>query len=101
MPPAAIDGALRAEYPFEARYLDVGAGSLHYLDEGPRGSDGGALLMLHGNPTWSFYWRNLVQAFRGRYRVIAPKGPTCHLQIEETILQPVAGNHLAHDNFER
>jgi len=54
---------------------------MHYLDEGPhspsgdRPGDGGAptetILCVHGNPTWSFYWRHLVSAWRGRRRVVA------------------------------
>jgi haloalkane dehalogenase len=38
----------------------------HYLDEGT----GPVLLMVHGNPTWSFYWREMVRALRDRYRVV-------------------------------
>lgn len=61
----------RSEYPFESNFLDVGAGvRMHYLDEGPRSDE--AVLMLHGNPTWSFYYRNVVQALRGRMRCIVP-----------------------------
>ncbi len=48
---------------------------MHYLDEGT----GPPLLMVHGNPTWSFYWRNLVAAFRDRYRVIVPDHLGCGL----------------------
>jgi haloalkane dehalogenase len=48
---------------------------MHYLDEG----SGRPLLMVHGNPTWSFYWRNLVTAFRDRYRVIVPDHVGCGL----------------------
>lgn len=40
---------------------------MHYVDEGA----GSPLLMVHGNPTWSFYYRSLVLAFRDRYRTIA------------------------------
>jgi len=50
---------------------------LHYLDEGPR--DAPPVLMLHGNPTWSFYYRNLVLALRGRYRCIVPDHIGCGL----------------------
>src|SRR6185436_8395698 len=46
-------------YPWTGAMLDVGGGvRMHYLDEGPR--DGEPLVMLHGNPTWSFFWRHLV-----------------------------------------
>ncbi len=61
----------RKEYPFESHFLDVGDGvRMHYLDEGPDSDE--AVLMLHGNPTWSFYFRNVVQALRGRVRCIVP-----------------------------
>ena len=61
----------RSEYPFESHFLDVGDGArMHYLDEGPRSDE--AVLMLHGNPTWSFYYRNVVLALRGTMRCIVP-----------------------------
>ncbi len=54
-------------YPFASHYFDLGDARMHYVDEG----DGPPLVMVHGNPTWSFYWRRLVEAFRTQYRVIA------------------------------
>lgn len=62
-------------YPFESRYLDVAGGRMHYVDEG----DGPAVIMLHGNPTWSFYYRHLITGLRNRYRVIAPDHIGCGL----------------------
>jgi len=50
---------------------------MHYLDEGPR--DAPPVLMLHGNPTWSFYYRNLVQALSPRFRCIVPDHIGCGL----------------------
>jgi haloalkane dehalogenase len=50
---------------------------LHYLDEGPR--DAPPVLMLHGNPTWSFYYRRLVLALRGQFRCIVPDHIGCGL----------------------
>jgi haloalkane dehalogenase len=44
--------------------------SMNYLDEGPR--SGEAVLMLHGNPSWSWYWRHLVVGLSDRSRCIAP-----------------------------
>lgn len=64
-------------YPFESRWLDIGGIQMHYLDEGPR--DAPIVLMLHGNPTWSFYYRNLVLALRDRYRCIVPDHIGCGL----------------------
>ena len=66
---AAIPSELAAEYPFESRFLGVAGGRLHYVDEGPR--DAPVVLCLHGNPTWSFYWRALVKGLSDRWRVIA------------------------------
>ena len=65
----------RALYPFESHEITLGGHRYHYLDEG----DGPVLLMVHGNPTWSFYWRELVKAFRGRYRVVVPDHLGCGL----------------------
>jgi len=68
---------VRALYPWTGHRLDVDGGAMHYLDEGPR--DGQVLLAVHGNPTWSFYWRSLVSAFSDRYRVVVPDHIGCGL----------------------
>lgn len=66
----------RSLYPWQGHFLDVGQGvKLHYLDEGK----GEPLVMLHGNPTWSFYWRNLVTEFSKDHRVIVPDHVGCGL----------------------
>jgi haloalkane dehalogenase len=62
-------------YSFKKNYLDLGGIKYHYLDEGK----GEPVVMLHGNPTWSFYYRNLVLALRGSYRVIVPDHIGCGL----------------------
>lgn len=59
------------DYPFEPGRMEVRPGiALSYLDEGPR--DGAVVVMLHGNPSWSYYWRHLVLGLRDRYRCIVP-----------------------------
>jgi len=59
------------DYPFSGQRVEIRPGiQMHYLDEGPR--DGEVIVMLHGNPSWSYYWRQLVLALRGRYRCIVP-----------------------------
>lgn len=59
------------DYPFQGHHHEVRPGlRMHYLDEGPR--DGEVIVMLHGNPSWSYYWRHLVLALRDRYRCIVP-----------------------------
>lgn len=54
--------------PYESHELRVGAHRLRYLDEG---SGGETLLCVHGNPTWSFYWRSIVESFSDDRRVVA------------------------------
>jgi cis-3-alkyl-4-acyloxetan-2-one decarboxylase len=59
------------DYPFQPHRLEVRPGiAMSYLDEGPR--DGEVVVMLHGNPSWSYYWRHLVLGLRDRYRCIVP-----------------------------
>jgi pimeloyl-ACP methyl ester carboxylesterase len=61
----------RPDYPFTPQRFDVRPGiAMSYLDEGPR--DGEVVLMLHGNPSWSYYWRHLVSGLSDRYRCIVP-----------------------------
>ncbi|MHB1308607.1 MAG: alpha/beta fold hydrolase [Limisphaerales bacterium] len=62
-------------YPFAGSRLDLDGLSLHYLDEG----SGEPVIMLHGNPTWSFFYRNLVLGLRGQYRAIVPDHMGCGL----------------------
>lgn len=64
-------------YPFQSHWLDLDGIALHYLDEGPRSAP--PVLMLHGNPTWSFYYRNLVLRLREHYRCIVPDHVGCGL----------------------
>jgi haloalkane dehalogenase len=54
-------------YPFESRWFDSSQGRLHYVDEG----DGPPILFCHGNPTWSFLYRDIIVALRDRFRCIA------------------------------
>src|SRR5204862_7199323 len=62
-------------YPFSSREIRVGGHHYHYVDEG----QGEPLVLVHGNPTWSFMWRNLILALRDRYRVIAVDHIGCGL----------------------
>lgn len=55
------------EYPFPSKYFDLEGNRYHYVDEGA----GEVLLCVHGNPTWSFAWRNLIKGLAPKYRVIA------------------------------
>lgn len=70
-----LPAELRELYPFESHYHEVEGARMHYVDEG----SGPAVVMLHGNPTWSFYYRDLIKSLRDRYRVIAPDHIGCGL----------------------
>jgi haloalkane dehalogenase len=61
------------EYPFAANYLDLEGLKYHYIDEG----SGEPLVMVHGNPSWSYLYRNLVQELSGDYRCIVPDHIGC------------------------
>jgi pimeloyl-ACP methyl ester carboxylesterase len=65
--------ATLAEYPFEPQFCEIGGYRLAYLDEG----SGPPLVMLHGNPSWSYLYRNLVLALRAHYRCIVPDHLGC------------------------
>lgn len=67
----------RALYPFESHWLDLDGVRYHYLDEGPRNAP--VVVMLHGNPTWSFYYRTLIPGVSERYRVVVPDHVGCGL----------------------
>jgi len=62
-------------FPFKNRYLKLNRHNYHYIDEGR----GDPVVMVHGNPTWSFYFRNLVVALKDGYRTIAPDHIGCGL----------------------
>jgi haloalkane dehalogenase len=54
-------------YPFESHYAQIDGAQVHYVDEG----SGPPLLLLHGNPTWSFLYREIIKGLRERFRCIA------------------------------
>ncbi len=91
----------KALYPFKSHFLDLGGIQYHYLEEGR----GEPIVMLHGNPTWSFYYRHLIADLRAKYRVIAPDHVGCGLsdkpqQYDDTLARPIANlealmDHLA------
>jgi len=58
-------------FPFKSHFAEIDGATVHYVDEG----NGPPLLMLHGNPTWSFLYREMIKGLRDRYRCIAPDHP--------------------------
>jgi haloalkane dehalogenase len=61
----------RELYPFTGRHLELDRARVHYVDEG----GGPPLLLLHGNPTWSFVYREVIAGLRDRFRCVAPDLP--------------------------
>ena len=55
------------EYPFKPRYFETSAGKIHYVDEGK----GTPIVFVHGNPSWSFEFRNLISSLSKKCRCIA------------------------------
>ncbi|SMC59313.1 haloalkane dehalogenase [Desulfocicer vacuolatum DSM 3385] len=60
-------------YPFKPKHVNTRGHALYYLDEG----SGPPVLMVHGNPTWSFYYRHLVKALSPNHRTIVPDHIGC------------------------
>ncbi len=54
-------------YPFKSHYMDLKGIKCHFIDEGR----GDPIVMIHGNPTWSFYYRRLIKEFSTQFRTIA------------------------------
>jgi haloalkane dehalogenase len=92
-------------YPFTSRWFDSALGQLHYIDEGV----GTPILFLHGNPTWSFTYRVIVEQLRDQFRCIAvdylgfglsERPDSCRYTVEEharTVGELV--DHLGLDGF--
>jgi haloalkane dehalogenase len=59
------------DYPFAPKYADIAGLRMHYVDEGPRDAD--PVLMLHGEPTWSFLYRTMIPVIAAAgHRAVAP-----------------------------
>jgi cis-3-alkyl-4-acyloxetan-2-one decarboxylase len=72
--------AWRDEYPFASNFLELEPKiRVHYVDEGPKDGAKSTILCVHGNPTWSFYYRSIVSAFRDTHRVVAVDHIGCGL----------------------
>jgi len=82
-------------YPFASHYLDMRGPRMHYVDEG----EGRAVVMLHGNPTWSFYYRELIRGLREDHRVVAPDHVGCGLSEKPRFYDYTLSTHI--DNLER
>ncbi len=76
--------------------MDVGEGvRCHYVDENSDATERSPLLMVHGNPTWSFYWRNVIEGFRDRHRCVAIDHVGCGLSDKPQQYEYNLGRHTA------
>ena len=58
---------ISAAFPFDSKFIEVAGSQLHYVEEG----DGDPILFLHGNPTSSYLWRNVIPYLSSQGRCIA------------------------------
>ena len=79
-----------AEYPFTSRELSIDGHRYHYIDEG----SGPTILCVHGNPTWSFAWRQLVRDLSPSYRVIAVDHIGCGLSDKPANYPYILDQHI-------
>ncbi|MDR1518844.1 MAG: alpha/beta fold hydrolase [Planctomycetota bacterium] len=84
--------AFKALYPFDSRLFKLANNySYHYLDEG----EGEPVVMLHGNPTWSFFYRGLIGGLRSGYRCLAPDHLGSGLSEKPERYSYTLANHIA------
>jgi haloalkane dehalogenase len=76
-------------FPFESRFIDVDGAQVHYIDEGT----GPVFLGLHGNPTWSFLYRHIVQGLRTQFRCVALDYPGFGLSSAPAGYRYTVGEH--------
>ena len=65
--PAVPEVVISAEFPYESKYVEVLGSKMHFVESG----DGDPILFLHGNPTSSYLWRNVMPHLESQGRVIA------------------------------
>lgn len=81
-----------SHYPFTSHFLKVPAGHLHYVDEG----QGEPVVMVHGNPTWSFFYRHLITGLRGQNRCLALDHLGCGFSDKPADFPYRLSNHVDH-----
>lgn len=90
-----LPGSLKKLYPFDSHFLEIDGRRMHYVDEG----QGPPVVLLHGNPTWSFYYRELIRGLRDHHRVIALDHMGCGLSDKPWDYPYTLSSHIA--NLER
>jgi pimeloyl-ACP methyl ester carboxylesterase len=89
--PSVLTKDFAGLYPFTSHFHSIDSSlKLHYVDEG----EGEPLVMVHGNPTWSFYFRHLINAFKEDYRVLVPDHIGCGLSDKPQDYSYCLKNHI-------
>lgn len=90
---ATIPNDLKKEYPFTGKELELSSGHiLHYVDEGS--GEKNPIMMVHGNPTWSFYYRNLIKGLSKNHRIIVPDHIGCGLSSKPQNYEYTLKSHI-------
>jgi haloalkane dehalogenase len=80
-------------YPFESRWFDSSVGPVHYVDHYTGSGAGRPLLLMHGNPDWSFLYRKMIPRLSNTFRCIAPDYPGFGLSIHPDDYGYTPGEH--------
>jgi len=76
-------------YPFESRWFDSSVGRIHYIDEG----EGRPILLMHGNPDWSFLYRKMIPVLTPHFRCIAMDYPGFGLSVHPADYEYLPSEH--------
>ncbi len=79
-----------AQYPFTSKKISVNGHSMAYLDEG----EGPVVVCVHGNPSWSYLYRNVVSEFSAQYRFIVPDHIGCGFSDKPGDYEYTLNNHI-------
>ena len=78
-------------FPFESRWFESSVGRIHYIDEG----EGRPILLMHGNPDWSFLYRKMIPLLSSHFRCIAMDYPGFGLSIHPANYKYLPNEHAA------
>jgi acyl-CoA synthetase (AMP-forming)/AMP-acid ligase II/pimeloyl-ACP methyl ester carboxylesterase len=83
--------------PYESHALEIDGYYMHYLDECTGDRDRlPVVILLHGNPTWCYYYRRLIERLKAKFRVIVPDYIGCGLSSNPVKKQLRAGDRIKH-----
>ena len=87
--------AWKKDYDFQSKYLSLGSVQMHYVDQCAAAEPVAPILMVHGNPTWSFLYRRQIEQFSHRYRTIAVDHVGCGLSDKPVDYSYCLETHIA------